>query len=483
MKMKIRLSSAVLALLCALALLGANGSSRRADAQPDPSISETSGSGRPSIKLNKPLIPIAKDFTLKNGLRVIVSEDHAAPVAALVIIYDVGARDEKKGKSGFAHLFEHMMFEGSENVPKGGFFAMVQSNGGQLNASTHADFTDYFEKVPSSKIELALYLEADRMRSLKVSKENFKNQLETVKEEKRLRIDNQPYMPAALKAEETIFDNWSNAHPVIGYFEDLEASSVEDVKHFFDTYYSPNNAVMAVVGDVNASEIERIVNKYFADIPSHPAPARPDVSEPRQSKAKFLKVEDKQAKMPAFWMAWKAPARRDPDSFALSLIERILSAGPSSRLYQRLIKEDQVALKVRGSYEERRGPSEYDIFVVFKPGKDAEAVRAIIKDELKKLKDVPVTPHELEKAKNQVLQNIFSSASYYSLQRSIGRGERLAQYACFYKDPALIDEDIESYLNVTASDIQRVASKLFTDEGTTTVDVVPPAPAATPSSK
>jgi zinc protease len=177
-----------------------------------------------------PLIPIAQDFKLANGLRVIISEDHSVPVAAIAIVYDVGARNEVKKRSGFAHLFEHMMFEGSENIAKTEHFKYVESAGGLLNASTHEDFTNYFEKLPSNQIELALWLESDRMRSLKVTPENFENQLQTVKEEKRSHVDNQPYIPAAIKLEETIFDNWNNSHPVIGYFEDLEASSIDDVR-------------------------------------------------------------------------------------------------------------------------------------------------------------------------------------------------------------------------------------------------------------
>src|SRR5277367_3326066 len=198
-----------------------------------------------------PLIPVSKDFKLANGLRVVISEDHSVPVAALAIVYDVGARNERKGRSGFAHLFEHMMFEGSENVGKTEHFKYVESAGGTLNASTHADFTNYFEKLPSNQIELALWLESDRIRSLKVTEENFQNQLETVKEEKRLRIDNEPYGLASIKMEELLFDNWANGHPVIGDFKDLESSTIGDVRKFFKTYYAPNNAVMAIVGDFN----------------------------------------------------------------------------------------------------------------------------------------------------------------------------------------------------------------------------------------
>ncbi len=218
---------------------------------------DAASTDKPDIKIKSPLIPVNKDFKLANGLRVVLSEDHSVPVVSVAIVYDVGARDEVKKRSGFAHLFEHMMFQGSENVGKMEHFKYIESAGGSLNASTHADFTNYFEKMPSNQLELALWLESDRMRSLKVTPEKFANQLETVKEEKRLRVDNQPYVPASIKLEEMAFDNWSNGHPPIGYFEDLEASSVEDVRKFFDTYYAPNNATMAIVGDFNSDEAAR----------------------------------------------------------------------------------------------------------------------------------------------------------------------------------------------------------------------------------
>ncbi len=420
-----------------------------------------------------PLIPVTQDFKLANGLRVIISEDHSVPVAALAIVYDVGARNEVKGRSGFAHLFEHMMFEGSENVGKTEHFKYVEAAGGLLNASTHEDFTNYFEKLPSNQIELALWLESDRMRSLKVTPENFENQLQTVKEEKRSRVDNQPYMPAAIKLEETLFDNWTNAHPVIGYFEDLEASSIQDVQHFFKTYYAPNNATMAIVGDVDPKQIHQWVEKYFSTIAAQPQPVRPDVSEPIQNKAKYLKVLDPHAQLPAFWVAWKAPARRDPDYYALGIIEKLLGAGDSSRLYQSMIKGEQVALKADASYEERRGPGAFETFVIYKPGATAESTRKLLWRELDKLKSNPVSKEELEKAKNQMLRGLFASSSYESLQRSLARAELLAEYGSFYGDPSLIDQDLHAYLNVTTEDVQRVAKKIFTEEGATILDVVP----------
>lgn len=425
--------------------------------------------------LKNPLIPVTRDVVLKNGLRVIVCEDHSAPVASMCIIYDVGSRDETKGKSGFAHLFEHMMFEGSANAAKGSFFKFIQASGGNLNASTHNDFTDYYEVLPSNQIEIAMWLESDRMKSLAVTEKNFENQLQAVKEEKRLRIDNKPYVPAELKLEETVFDNWGNAHPVIGYFEDLESTNVATVKEFFDTYYMPANAVLVVAGDVDSAAIEAMTKKYFETIPSKKLGSikRPDLSEPAQSKPKYLEVKDAHAKLPAFWMAWKAPKRRDKDSLVLNIIQNMLTTGPSSRLYQRMVKDDQVALSVDGSYEERRGPSQINFFVLYKPDLDKEKIRKILLEEINKMKTGLVSETELQKSKNLILSMYFSSNSHYSLQKSLGRAETVAQYASFFGDPSLFDKDLETYLAITPEDVQRVAQKIFNENGVTIVDVTP----------
>jgi zinc protease len=421
-----------------------------------------------------PLITISKDYTLPNGLRVILSEDHHVPVVALDIVYNVGARNEVKGRSGFAHLFEHMMFQGSTDVAKSEHLKDIEAAGGAANASTHPDFTNYFDKVPSNQSELPLWLESDRMLSLKITPANFQNQLETVKEEKRLRIDNQPYVPSSLKFEEILFDNWSNAHPVIGSFEDLDNSTVADITKFFKTYYAPNNAVMAIVGDFQTDKMEQLVNKYFADIPRGPEAKPVDVTEPVQDHPKYLKVDDPYAQAPAFFMGWKAPARRDPDYYPLGVLENILSAGTSSRLYQRLIKGDQAVLSVDAELEERRGPGAFEISVVLKQGHSAEQVREILWQEMNKLKDEPVSSAELETAKNQLLRSLFASNSASSLQRTTSRAEILAEYACFYGDPTLFDQDIKAYLAVTPEDIQNAAKHLFTTNGVTVLDVVPP---------
>jgi predicted Zn-dependent peptidase len=219
--------------------------------------------------------------------------------------------------------------------------------------------------------------------------------------------------------------------------------------------------------------MEKLVNKYFASIPSAPAPAQPDVLEPKQTKEKYLKLADKHAQAQAFWMAWKAPAKREADYYALGIIDKLLSAGDSSRLYQRIVKGDQNALKIDTGYDERRGPSAFEVFAIIKPDSTPEKVRASLLDEIEKLKNKPVDNEELEKAKNQILRDLFASGSSESLQRSVGRAELLAEYASFYGDPTLLDKDIESYMAVKPTDIQRVARSIFTKDGATVLDIFP----------
>jgi predicted Zn-dependent peptidase len=448
-----------------------------------PAATDSTTDSKTSDSLPSPLIPISKDFTLPNGLRVILSEDHHVPIVAFDIVFNVGARNEVRGRSGFAHLFEHMMFQGSTNVAKSEHLKDIEAAGGSANASTRPDFTNYYDKVPSNQAELPLWLESDRMLFLKITPQNFENQLETVKEEKRLRIDNQPYIPASLKFEELLYDNWSNAHPVIGSFEDLDNSNITDIANFFKTYYAPNNAVMAIVGDFQTAKMEQLVTKYFGSIPRGPAAPSVDVSEPIQDHPKYLKVDDPYAQAPAIFMGWKAPARREPDYYPIGIIEYLLSAGTSSRLYQRLIKGDEVALSADAELNERRGPSAFELSAVLKQGHTSEQVREILWQEINKLKDKPVSNLELETAKNQLLRSLFASNSSASLQRTTSRAEILAEYACFYGDPKLFDEDIKAYLAVTADDIQKAAQHLFTTNGVTIVDVAPiPAKAQLPRS-
>ena len=249
-----------------------------------------------------------KQFTLANGLRVILCEDHVSPVVSVALYYDVGSRNEKTGRTGFAHLFEHMMFQGSENVPKAAHFQYIFNAGGTMNGTTSTERTNYFETLPASHLPLALWLESDRMRSLKVTQENLDNQRNAVQEEKRLRYDNQPYVNAFLRINELIFKNPANAHSTIGSMEDLDAATIDDVQEFFRIYYAPNNAVLTIAGDFEEQEALTLVRHYFESIPSQPTPPPVDVSEPEDVAQTQEIFYDKLAPAPAFVLGWKIPA-------------------------------------------------------------------------------------------------------------------------------------------------------------------------------
>jgi zinc protease len=413
-------------------------------------------------------------FQLQNGLRVVLSEDHSAPVVAVAVYYDVGSRNEVKGRTGFAHLFEHMMFQGSENVRKAEHFKYIESNGGVLNASTHSDFTDFYEFLPSNQLELALWLESDRMRSLKITAANLKNQKEAVKEEKRLTYDNQAYWPALLKMDEMVFSNWANAHSTIGSMRDLNAATVADVSKFFSTYYAPNNAVLVIAGDIDSGEAEALVRKYFSSIRRHKSPPKVDVSEPSRVTERKSVIDDAHAQMPALSLAWKIPPRRTPDFYAIALLKSILCDGESARLYQRLVKDRAVCLEVQGTLEARRGPGQVAVFAIHKPDAKADDVQSIVEAEIGRIKTEGVSLDELAKVKNQFRLDRFLSGSegeYSSLQTALGRALALGEFTMFDGDPALINSDISRYLAVTAEQIRDVARKYFVPENTSVLAI------------
>src|SRR3989449_208418 len=274
-------------------------------------------------------------FTLPNGLRVIYSEDHSTPIVSVDVWYNTGSRNERPGRSGFAHLFEHMMFEGSAHVKKGEHFQLISRAGGSNNGSTAEDRTNYYETLPANRLNLALWLEADRMRSLAITDENFHNQRETVKEERRLRVDNQPYGAAFTDGIVMAFDSatcFAYAHPTIGSMDDLNAAKLEDVQAFFETYYAPNNATLVVVGDFRPAELRRLVNDYFAEVPRHPTPPRVSCDWKVGPAERRRDVEDAHANLPAVVRYYRGPADDDPDTPALDLLTTILGEGESSRL-------------------------------------------------------------------------------------------------------------------------------------------------------
>src|ERR1700684_3499813 len=342
-------------------------------------------------------IPFEK-YKLQNGMRVVLSRDTAVPVIALYMIYDVGARSEEKGRTGFAHLFEHMMFEGSANAPKGVQDTMVESNGGVENGSTHPDFTDYYEVLPSNKLATALWLESDRMRSLTITDEKLTNQKEAVKQERRLSFDNQRYTTAEVDLGPTlVFHNWQSSHSLIGSFEDLNAASVADVSKFFKTYYAPDNAALVIVGDIQIPGAKKLIETYFADIPAQPLPKRPNLTEPACVTAHMETYKDPLARVPALMIGYPGPKRRTPDYYALNMIDAILTNGNSARFRMDLLKGKESIVQYESnlgwpfcSYLDYRDPGIYGMFLLYKPNFTADQVVAQVQDELAKLQNAPV---------------------------------------------------------------------------------------------
>jgi zinc protease len=416
----------------------------------------------------KPLqIPI-QQYKLDNGLRVVLSEDHSAPTYSISVTYNVGSHNERQGRTGFAHLFEHMMFQGSENVGKGEHMILVETNGGDLNGTTTEDRTNYFEAFAANQLDLGLFLEADRMRSLVISPANLDNQRNAVQEERRLGVDNQPYGKTFEVAQETVYDNFANKHSVIGSMEDLNAASVKDVQDFFRIYYAPNNAVLTLVGDFKPEEALAKIKKYFGGIPSQPNPPAPDLAEPKQKGERRKTLEDAFAQTPRIDIIFKIPAGNTDDWFALSVLARTLGSGQASRLYQTLVKDKELAVSVSCSTEEHRGPSTFDLTVLPRPGKDLKEVEKTVYAEIEKLKVEPVADWELQK-----VRMLARRQSAQQLRSTLFRAYRVGELAVFYGDPNLINTTTAKIQSVGKDDIQRVAKTYLTEENRTVITTLP----------
>ena len=413
------------------------------------------------------------DYRLKNGLRVIVSEDHTAPTVSVAVTYNVGSADERARRTGFAHLFEHMMFKGSENVGSGEHPALIFANGGTMNGTTNQDRTLYFETLPANQLELALFLEGDRMKSLDINKANLDNQRAAVQEERRLRVDNQPYGQTYEKTGEQAYDNPAYHHSVIGSMEDLNAASVDDVATFFKMYYAPNNAVLTIVGDVDTKKTQDLVAKYFGAIIRQPAPRRPDLVEPPHTAERRSTIEDPKATLPRIDIAWIIPAANSPESAALDVLTDILSTGRSARLNESVVREKQLATQTFAGDPDTRGPGLYQIVAIVAPGKTPDAVETAIYDEIEAVKKGPIADWEIEKAQN-AMRRQQAQAVTSSLERAIQLGE----YALFYNDPNLINTRIDKVLKVTAADVERVSRKYLTKENRSVIITVPKSAAA-----
>ncbi len=409
-----------------------------------------------------------EEFKLENGLRVILAEDHSAPTYSIAVTYDVGSRNERPGRTGFAHLFEHMMFQGSEKVGKGEHFILIFNNGGGMNGTTSTDRTNYFETLPANQLDLGLFLEADRMRSLAINQANLDNQRNAVQEERRLSVDNRAYGKTSEAIFETAYDNFAYKHSIFGSMADLDAATVEDVAEFFRIYYAPNNAVLSLVGDFKRKEALAKIEKYFGAIPSQPSPPEPDVSEPEQKGERRKTLEDGFARLARVDIVHKIPPANTPDWYALDVLGEVLASGQSSRLYQKLVKEEQVAVAAAGGVIMLRGPSILWLLALARPGKEMAEIEKLIYEEIERLKNDPIEDWELEKVRMQLRRQ-----RAQQLQSTSFRAQTLGEYAVYFDDPGLINTIGEKYLQVSKEDVQRVARTYLKQSNRTVITTVP----------
>ena len=456
-----------LSALCSAAIVGTS-------AAQVPTIIPEAISSKPAPSSTMQL-PVIRE-RLPNGLRVVMTPDASVPTVAVVVYYDVGSRNEAKGSSGFAHLFEHMMFQGSANVGKGEHFILVMNRGGSMNGTTSHDRTNYYETLPSNELELALWLEADRMRSLAITQENFENQRQTVMEERRQSYDNRPYMRSMLRVNELAYgDYFPYAHSTIGDMQDLINAPLSAVQQFFDAYYAPNNAVLGIAGDFDPAKAMELVKKLFGDIASRPTPPFDPPALQPQTAEKVETMQDPLAELPAFHINYHIPPEREPDHYPLDMLAIVLGDGESSRLYQKLVKGQELVQEIDVATDGRRGPDLFSIWSIMAPGKKAEDARKVIYAELESIAKKGITDRELEKAKNRI-----RSSFVMSLQSNVQRAMRLAEFEMYWGDANLLNTEADRYLAVTAADVQRVAKQYFTPQNRVVLDVVPAAAQAEP---
>ena len=420
-------------------------------------------------------IPVATK-KLDNGLTVVVSEDRSAPVVGVSVVYGIGMRLEPRNRTGFAHLFEHLMFEGSVNAPEGVFDRVITGGGGRNNGSTRADFTNYIEIAPSSAIEPILWLEADRMRMLDFSETTLKNQQDVVKEEIRNNVQNQPYGGFMwIDIGQHAFQKWENNHDGYGSFEDLENADLDDVKAFHRDFYGPNNAILSLAGDISPDEGFALAEKYFGDIPARATPAAPDFSEGLNTREKRIQQGDKLAQVPAIAAAWKMPDRGSADQAPMAVLGALLANGDASRLYQGLVKGRELALNVDSLYGltsewEYDGPTLFTVFALYKPTSSADEVLAAIDEEIATVIADGVDDATLARVKTRMLADW-----YDGMESFLSRADNLAKLQLLWGDAAVANR-IPGWIEaVTSADIQRAARTYLTQANRTVIDRKPEA--------
>jgi len=409
-----------------------------------------------------------RSLVLPNGLRALFVEKHEAPVVNVQVWYHVGSKNEVPGKTGFAHLFEHLMFQGTKNLGPEQFSDYIVRVGGLDNAFTTEDATVFWETIPSNQLPVALWLEADRMRNLEITEKTFNTEREVVKEERRLRFDNQPYGTVVETLYRLAYDVHPYRHMPIGSMEDLDRASVADIREFYDTYYVPANVTLVITGDFESREVSSLVERYFGPLASGGRPLERKIPpEPAQTSRRLLKLS-KNVALPAFVAGYHMPADGTPDAYPLRLAAHILSEGESSRIYRRLIYEKQLAIQAQSAGNFTEDPNLFFVLAILNPGHTPAEAEAEMEAALNRLKSEPVSAEELAKAKNQILRDfVVSRQSVQSL------GEQLGYAAVVLKDPYLLDAELERFLAVTPEDIERVAKRYFVQENSTVVEVYP----------
>jgi zinc protease len=406
--------------------------------------------------------------TLPNGLTVITSEDHSTPIVHVNLTYHVGSKNEKPGRTGFAHLFEHLMFKGSKNVLPEAHTSFIASVGGQSNAYTTEDETVFWETVPSQYLPLALWLEADRMATLRVDKDTFTTEREVVKEERRMRVDNQPYG----RLNEIIYDQAFTVHPykhaTIGSMEDLEAASIEDVRDFYRTYYVPSNATLTLVGDFEPGQLMPLVSQYLGRVPKADREVPRDIpKEPPQAAEKRVTLQQPWP-LPAIVVAYHVTYDGNPDSYPLHIASKVLSDGQSSRIYKKLVYETQMAVAAFGNANLIEDPNLFYAVAIVQPGHTPEQVTQALIAELDRLKTEPITEHELQRTKNQFARD-------YILGRESNQQKalQLAHAVVIHNDIKTADGEFDIFQNITVADVQRVARTYFKPENRVVLTILP----------
>ena len=421
--------------------------------------------------------------SLANGLRVVISADRTAPVVTVGVYYNIGFRLEPRGRSGFAHLFEHMMFQGSENAGKMVHIRLVNSSGGVLNGTTLYDVTNYFESVPSNALDRVLWLEADRMRSLRVDDENLRNQRDVVKEEVRMNVFNQPYGGFPwLDLPPVANRNWANAHNFYGDFQDLDAATLADVQAFFRAYYTPGNAVLLLVGDVEPAAGFALAEKHFSAIPPGTPPPAADVSEPAQTEERHGQVSEKLGTLPAMAIGYHVPPRRTPDWYALALADRALHGGRAGRLYRSLVLERQMALETAGGIHypmgdvfDYNGPMQMVTRILYKPEYSPEQVVEAFDQVIGEVRQRPLPSAELDQIKVKLRSDFFSAleGGPGSHVPRFGLMHYLACFTLFDGDPGLVNSALDGFLRVTPEEVHAVAGRVLRRENRSIVSRLP----------